>query len=340
MRRFYFPIKDTTIYEEFPSREAGLDEILEFGKTLQGTKACRALVDFNISDISSSIMNGIISPNSVFDLEFIIANSSNLLTDQIIYVYPLSQSWREGQGYFYQNILEESQGSTWRYRYSGSLWAISGSSYTSGTFSSGSVDTTISKITFNITDLVVNWISGAFSNNGTVIKFSNADEADNTNQGNIKVFSRNTHTVFSPSLIVKWDDSVRNTGSFTSASDYGLIAYPSNLRPSYKLNEMVRVDVTARVQYPTKTFSSTFAEWSNSYLPSSSYYSIIDVQSNETIIPFDEYSKLSIDSNGNYFKFKIEKMYPRRFYKILLKIDTASGYNYIFDNNYYFKVDI
>ena len=128
MRRFYFPIKDTTIYEEFPSREAGLDEILEFGKTLQGTKACRALVDFNISDISSSIVNGIISPNSVFDLEFIIANSSNLLTDQIIYVYPLSQSWREGQGYFYQNILEESQGSTWRYRYSGSLWAISGSS--------------------------------------------------------------------------------------------------------------------------------------------------------------------------------------------------------------------
>lgn len=340
MRRFYFPTKDTTIYEEFPTRETGFDEILEFGKTLHGTKSCRALLDFNISEISSSILAGTISPTSLFDLELILAKSSNLLSDQVVYIYPLSQSWREGQGYFYQDILEESQGSTWRSRYSGSLWAVSGSAYTSSSFSSASLDTTATKITFNVTDLVVGWISGTIPNYGMIVKFLSTDELDNTNQGNIKVFSRNTHTVFSPSLVIKWDDSSRNTGSFSSASDYGLVAYPSNLRPSYKLNELVRVDVTARVQYPTKTFSSTFAEWSNKYLPTSSYYSIVDVQSNEIIIPFDDYSKLSIDSNGNYFKFKVEKMYPRRFYKILLKVDTFAGYNYIFDNNYYFKVDI
>jgi hypothetical protein len=338
MRQFYFPTQDASIYQEFISRETGLDEILEVGKNELGTKSIRSLIQFDIDTISASIANGTISQNSVFDLKLFVANGERLLRNQVVQLMPISESWIEGQGYYYQDMLEESQGPTWVYRYSGSLWGSSGSTFSGSPTSSATLTTPLTDVTFDVTSMILNWVSGTITNNGFLVRFPTGSEVDSYNKGKISFFSKDTHTVFSPTLIAKWDDSSRNTSSMSASVSSGLIVYPSNLRPLYNPNEVVRVDLVARKQYPLKTFSSTFVEWNNSYLPSSSYYSIVDLKSNEVIVPFDDYSKISVDADGNYFNFRVQKMYPRRYYKLMIKV-ISGGYTYEFDNNYYFRIN-
>jgi hypothetical protein len=154
----------------------------------------------------------------------------------------------------------------------------------------------------------------------------------------LKVFSRNTHTVFSPVLIAKWDDSIYQTGSWTSASSDALTVYPVNLRPEYKQGELARIDLVARELYPMKTFTTQFEAWKNRYLPRTSYYSVVDVQSQEVIIPFDDYSKISVDSDSNYIMFAVDKLFPRRYYKLMFKVVFPDGHQYIFDEHNNFTV--
>lgn len=338
MRRFYYPTQDATIYKEFQNRQSGLDEILEIGKSETATYSIRSLIQFDIPSISASISAGELPITTEFDLKLCKASAERLIRDQKIDIHYVSESWSEGQGYFYQEPFEETEGVTWNSRNSGSLWNTSGSSYYTSPTQSYTLLTPLTDIIVSVSSMIRGWISGTYSNNGFILKFPDVSESSSYNDGVIKLFSKDTHTVFLPTLIAKWDDSLRSTGSLTASTDTSLVVYPVNLRPNYRTGEIVRVDITARPQYPTKTYSSTFAEWNNTYLPSSSYFSIIDDQSKEVVIPFDDHSKLSVDSNGNYCKFRIEKMFPRRYYRILFKVVTSSGYSYIFDNRYYFRI--
>jgi len=339
MRKFYYPTKDASIYEEYPTRQTGMDEVLEVGKTSDGTHKIRSLIELDLEEISASISSGVIPSSSQFEMKFFAAEATRLDSSQVVNLYPVSQSWLEGQGYFYQMIVEEGYGATWKYRDTGSLWSITGSSYIPemGVSSSkGVID-----LSFDVTPLVLSWLSGSVPNYGGVLKFSNLDEAEHTNKGNYKLFSRQTHTVYSPMLVVKWDDSIYNTGSMEPIPDAGLTVYPSNLRPSYKVGEITRVNLVARASYPIKSFTKQFTNWEmTSYLPRTSYFSIVDVQSKEVIIPFDEYSKISMDSTGPFVRFEITHMYPHRYYTFMTKVLTNGGYEYVFDNNYIFMVSV
>ena len=73
------------------------------------------------------------------------------------------------------------------------------------------------------------------------------------------------------------------------------------------------------------------------YLPTTSYYSIKDTETEEVIIDFDEGTKLSCDSNGNYFMLDMSGLPQERYFKILLKTEINGGVEVI-DNNTYFKV--
>ena len=70
----------------------------------------------------------------------------------------------------------------------------------------------------------------------------------------------------------------------------------------------------------------------------SGFYSIKDIVTDETIIPFGAYSSMSIDSEGNYFKQDLNTFQPNRVYKILLKINYDDGQEHIIDDDYTFKV--
>ena len=65
MHYFEFPTKDTTLYEDSGSQNTSLDEILEVRKDMNdaGTviKISRALIKFDLTTISQSIVDGIIT---------------------------------------------------------------------------------------------------------------------------------------------------------------------------------------------------------------------------------------------------------------------------------------
>ena len=61
-------------------------------------KVSRILIKFDISEISSSIVNGTISTDRKFYLNMYDAGSENLDVSQSLWAYPISQSWVEGQG--------------------------------------------------------------------------------------------------------------------------------------------------------------------------------------------------------------------------------------------------
>jgi len=95
--------------------------------------------------------------------------------------------------------------------------------------------------------------------------------------------------------------------------------------------------VVGRDLYPTKTFSSTAQYGISKFLPTTSYYQICDYHSGEVVVPFSNYTKLSCDSDGNYFNLNLSNWEVDRVYNIEFKI-TIGGVDYFFDNDYTFSL--
>ena len=82
--------------------------------------------------------------------------------------------------------------------------------------------------------------------------------------------------------------------------------YMKNLRPEYKESSKVKFRLCGRGRYPTKSYSNTSSEYlTQKYLPSGSknniggdgaYYSVLDGQTDDVIIPFGTGSLISCDS--------------------------------------------
>ena len=168
---------------------------------------------------------------------------------------------------------------------------------------------------------------------------------------NLKFFSRNTHTIFSPRLEVRWDDHLpctgSNTGSLTQLTSSGLadnFLYMKGLREEYKVGERVKFRVGARKRYIQKTFNTSVQTVTGSFIPEGSgSYAIKDVATDEFIVPFEDidgntYTKLSCDSESNYFIQWLDGFYPDRVYKILLKLKLDDGQEQTFDDDFEFIV--
>jgi hypothetical protein len=351
MRQFFNIIQDASIYEEFTGRNTGHDEILEVGKSAEGTKAVRSLIQFDVNTISASLSAGLIPSNSLFELKMFVARADDLRIGQQIELSEVSRSWIEGSGYYYQNTnvpytasrdstagYTENDGVTWKNRQSGSLWSITGSEFVASS-SSGIIANPVVDMTFNISSLVRAWVSGTSPNNGLVLKFPTTDELDDLNIGNIRFFSRQTHTVYAPTLAAKYNDQVYITGSISGSNTSQTLVTPRNLQPKYRKDDIVRVDLSVRDRYPLKTFNTMFSNYTgNQRLPQTSYFSIVDIQSNAVIIPFDDYSRIHCDGSGSYFNFHVQGMYPGRFYKVMVKVvDTL--YTRTFDLGHHFSIE-
>ena len=89
--------------------------------------------------------------------------------------------------------------------------------------------------------------------------------------------------------------------------------------------------------YPIKTFVKQFAYSTSHYLPATSYYQIKDYTSDDIIIPFSDYSKISCDSNGNYINLNLSNWEADRTYKIEFKV-TIDGNTQYFDNDITFRI--
>ena len=100
-----------------------------------------------------------------------------------------------------------------------------------------------------------------------------------------------------------------------------------------------RSGVAGRERYVQKTFSTSIHRASGSFIPEDSgSYSILDVATGETIIPFSAYTSMSCDSTSNYFNQWMDGFEPDRYYKILIKVKYDDKQEQIFDDNFEFKV--
>ena len=145
MHFFSFAEKDATLYEgsATQSRNTGLDEILEVRKDMNAAgsviNVSRVVVKFSLANISSSIVAGTIPENARYYLNLYDAKSTELTTSQSLYAYPVSQSWTQGDGRFFDKPAT-TEGVSWRYRdgeNTGTQW-VSGSNDIGGTWFSGS----------------------------------------------------------------------------------------------------------------------------------------------------------------------------------------------------------
>lgn len=366
----------------------------------------RILIQFDLSSISSSLINGDIKTTSKFFLKLKATETSEIPLDYAIYAYPISKSWDMGTGRYDTEGLG-SNGASWFYNTSkntASLWyptassivydfsdyltnpnlgiasfqnggatwyytvptssieptsSISSSFYnisSSGFYRSGfctssftgsslicsqSYSYSTSDIYMDVTSIVKGWVCGCVPNNGFILISSLELVQEDDINATIKFFSKETNTIYQPYLDIQWDDSIYTTGSLVSLS--GLNPYTvvvKNLGQQFKFGSIPRINVFAREKSPLKNFVKGYQQsqhLSSSLLPSTSYYAIKDNESENYVIDFDDYTKLSCDGTIHYFKLDTTGLPVERYYRILIKTEI-DGQIMIFDNGNIFKV--
>lgn len=363
-----YPDKDTTLYEKEPTQNTGIDPILEITKWTDGQKTddgfiyantynSRILIRFDLTSISSSITTGEIGSNATYHLNLRAIDATDLPVSYSLVAHPVSESWDNGTGNTTDTPIT-TNGVSWYYRDSKEIatsWRTSsyavgstgsfttnegGATWYTSSVASQSFNYTSPDVRMDITNIVKQWISGSVLNNGLIIKRPNGDESGSGVFGKLKFFGKDTHTIYIPRLEIAWDDSSFITGSLSPLTDENITLYFKNLRPEYKEAAKTKLRVVGRSLYPTKIYSTSSVYLSVKYLPTSSYYSVKDSRTEETIIPFDDnYTKLSCDSTGNYFNIRLNTFQPERYYKFIFKVKRNGGDDtQIFDNGYYFKV--
>jgi hypothetical protein len=142
---------------------------------------------------------------------------------------------------------------------------------------------------------------------------------------------------------VAFTSSVVITGSSfsTISSEKPFVITIQNLKREYTFGDNPRINIFARENMPLKTFekaSQQSAYVKTKLLPSSSFYAIQDNETEEFVVSFDNYTKISCDLDGHYFDLNTSALEKERYYKIVIKVECLDGNVYTFDNNAIFQV--
>lgn len=361
MHHFIYPSKDAFITNQpnLMLKNTGLDEILEVETTIQpkcctgtsGSVVSRALLQFNLDELSASLSAaGAVSPR--FFLRLRCCESREVPVEYTIYALPMATSWVMGTGYKFDGSLESdgvswkfTDGKTTKWYVSSSLMDCSGGGTwfnDVGTVSSGSMIPTgsllcsqsfkyqTSDVNMDISPIVEAWLSGSIPNFGLILMHSG--ENVGADFGKLRFFSNETNTIYQPSMDIAWDDSTFSTGSTNPSSSLdplnlndSIVSLP-RLKKSYKSSDIVRIDVFGRKMYPQKTFTNMLSDYTEpKYLPSESYYSIKDAETEATILDYDQFTKLSCDERGNYFNMDMGSLPQERYYKISIRCSDGES---------------
>lgn len=361
-----FPEKSATLYSYYPTLNTGLDEILELStfESVGGTnEVSRILIQFPTTEINDILTNkvGVSSFDSY--LKLYLANASSLPLTYTIESHPIAADWNVGTGRL-ADLPIVTNGASWGFtQESGSgVWFSAGSFpiNTTGSYQSGSnvggglwwdfsqyqatqsfSQATVKDIELKVTDTVSAWQNSLIPNYGFIIKHSGSIEFTTASKFETKYFSDTTHTIYPPALEIRWDDFSYNTGSQSVIDSDLYVTSMGNNKNSYQQDSVQRFRIQVRQKYPPRTFAvSSFSYALNNYvLPTSSYWSIKDLDTEEIIVDYDTtYTKISCDPSGSYFDIYMNGLEPERYYKLLFKTVLSNGEVIVFDENYYFKV--
>tara|TARA_R110000751_G_scaffold11771_4_gene40935 strand:+ start:6484 stop:7626 length:1143 start_codon:yes stop_codon:yes gene_type:complete len=371
-----FPEKDTTLYTEYPSKNTGLDPIIE-ASTYQSNataQVSRYLIKFPTSQISEMYTDRITSGEYKTYLKNFNAVVTGLNLDQELEFFPISGNWGMGTGRYNDSPIV-TNGSSWDWLdYSGSTeWPSSGfNDYVTASFQStlpgggnwytGSnlaldpisqsqiftyADT--KDVLVDVTNIVETWYSYSldntqgFANEGFLVKQPSGSEFVNTKANNtiFKFFSIDTNTIYPPQLEFRFNDYIFNTGSSKNIILPQVESFISiyNNQGTYYSESIPRLRFAAMPKYPDRAFLTASLYTTNYFLPESqSLYAIKDTETNEFVIEFDtEYTRISSDATSSYFDLYCNGLEPERYYTILVKT-SIGGQVKVFDENIMFKI--
>jgi len=360
MHKYFFTTKDAFINsgsneitgDDFKDKNTGQDEILELKKVFFDrtfSHPTRVLLQFDTNEIKSYISSSVLPRDYKLNLRLYETEGTSGLSEEYeIAAYPLSQEWDEGVGKEV-DVPKTTDGCSWLYRKnrdgaSQLEWTTPGGTYIASDEVSQSFSSESPDINMNITTIAKKWFSGDNTNYGLLVRISGSRETSSGSFEDIKFFSRQTNTIYSPKIELKWDDhlpaSGSNTGSLTELDITGNsenYLYPIHVREAYKENETVKFRFGARKRYIQKSFSTSVQTVSGSFIPhGKSAYSIIDMATNESVVPFSAYTTMSCDTTSNYFKQDLDAFEPNRAYKIMVKVKHNDKQTIIYDDDFEF----
>lgn len=358
-----FASSDATVYSSDVSKNTGLDEILEV--VVKNNNAStnglyltsyvedirRSLIQFSNTDLSTVKS---LSTGSSFqaNLRLFLSSAENLSTTYSLEFRQISQSWDMGTGKFIDypettngvcwnspNAYVTQSSTTWS-SISSSYYTIAGGGSWTGLYVTQSFGYADNKdVNANVSPIVSSWFSGSFPNYGILVKFPTPIENNSGSYIQTKFFSTDTHTIYPPTLEIKWDDSVYATGSLVSNSDF-VVNFANNQNEFKYGTQKYRVRLATRSTFPTRQFATSSVYLNTLLLPSSSYWAIQDYKTEEMVVDFDtNYTKISSDGTYNYFNLYMNGLEPERFYKLLVQTVLPSTNETInIDSNLIFKI--
>ena len=343
--------------------------------TVSTPVVARSLIQFDQTEINSVIDTLNTGSTAISSsLKAFISNAEGIVMQSDLYAYPVSGSWNNGSGEFLDNP-QTTNGVSWEFRsnldsnpwttesfsenVTGSFIAASpggGTWYTASSDPNLTLEVSQSfnlrtkkDINLNVTDIVKTWYSSSKSiagtytnieNNGFLLKWSDSLEFDSNLaiQPNMQFYSVDTNTIYPPQLEIKWRDFTYETGSLSVINTPDLFVAIDNNQGIFYNESINKFRLNIRPEFPVRTFQTSSLYTTNYALPSSSYYAIKDLDTNEFIIDFDtEFTQISCDESGSYFIVYMNGLEPERYYEILIQT-TVNGNTIVKDDQYYFKV--
>ncbi len=335
-----FPEKDTFISYYHSTQNFGRDEILEISNETELTSLhadkTRTLIQFPTSQIAD-VINNKVTGSFVSYLRLFLANAYIPL-DFSIMSHPISRSWDMGLGRSGDDPIT-TLGCTWDNATQSSSWTNAGGDYLENISSSQFFNYITNKdINMDISNIVLGWNSGSFPNYGVLLKQSSSIEGSNE-PIITKFFSMDTHTIYPPQIEFRWDNSLYNT-TLTQITSSDFISTISNNKTEFEEETIYKFRIKTRDKFPSRQFSTSSVYLNTKALPSSSYWALKDVKTEEMVIDFDtNYTKISCDNTSNYFKLYMDGLEPERYYQILYKVILNNDETIVIDDNTnYFKI--
>ena len=301
----------------------------------------RILIKFDLSTIPA---NSLASASVVY-LNLYTSIAKKIPIEYSLEARAISGSWEMGVGNFTDKLTQE--GASWNIMSDVTEWSASGGDTYSTLTASQNFNFSSTDVRMDITDIFNFWSSS--NNDGIMVKRPDIEEQNSIKYGSISFYSLDTHTVYLPTLEVAYDDHIYNTSSFYPLNISGSVSgseisgsisvYITNLSPTYQYNSTTRFNLVIKRAYQAKTFyeQATIAEIL--YLSDGSLsYSILDAYSNRVMVPFSDYTKVSLNSNGHFFNVSLSGFMPERFYKIVFKYIDDDGAEQYIDTNNQFKI--
>ena len=375
MHRFFFATKDAFINsgsnsitgENYTDKNTGQDEILELKKVFWNRDfhyPTRVLIQFDADEIENFISSSVLPNTYKTNLRLWETKGTSGLSETYkIAAYPVSESWDEGigkesdepkttDGVSWKNRKYPAGGAEIGWNLESLLWtsgvatSSAGASYIAGDEVTQSFSAESPDINMDITSIAKKWFSGVNNNYGFLLRLSGSRETSTGSFEDLKFFSRQTNTIYSPKIELKWDDHLpatgSNTGSLNTLDLSGKVenyVYPMHFREAYKETEKVKFRFGARKRYIDKSFTTSVQSVSATgsyFAEGSASYSIIDMATNESMVPFSAYTTMSCDTTSPYFMQDLNGFEPNRAYKILVKVKHNDDQKIIYDDDFEF----